>query len=240
MKICDIHSHTLPGVDHGAENMETGLQMLRNAEASEVAYLALTPHFDVADTPAELLWERMQSQFALFQAAAKEIPVQLALGAEVHISPQLMDILEYLRLPTINGSRYLLTEFPVFYPENRFVPVLEKLLQQNYIPLIAHPERYLAVMQQPWITEQWLDMGCHLQVTGGSLMGHNGKNIRQTAMELLQRDLVACIASDAHGVRERTNYLMGVYDHLSVHFSKAYAQCLLERNPLRIWQDENL
>lgn len=240
MKICDLHSHTLPGVDHGADNLDTALQMLHNAEASDVAYLALTPHFDVSNIAAETLWERMQTQFSLLQEAAREIPVELALGAEVHISPRLMDILEYFRLPTINGSRYLLTEFPCLYPESRFVPALEKLLQQGYIPLIAHPERYMAVMQQPWITEQWLDMGCHLQLTGDSIMGRSGKIAKQTAMELLQRDLVACIASDAHGVRERTNYLMGAYDHLSVHFSKAYAQCLLESSPLRIWQDENL
>lgn len=240
MRICDIHTHVLPGVDHGAMKLEIALQMLRNAVASDVEYVALTPHFDISNIPAQRIWEKMQTQFRLFQESAKEIPVKLALGAEVHISPVLLEQLDELELPTINGSRYLLTEFPMFYPENRFVPVLEQLLQREYIPLIAHPERYAAVMQQPWITEQWLDMGCHLQITGDSIMGNNGKKVRQAAMELLRRDLVACVASDAHGTHERTNYLMGAYDHLSVHFSHQYAQCLLESNPLRIWQNEDL
>ena len=126
------------------------------------------------------------------------------------------------------------------YPENRFAPALEKLLERDYIPLIAHPERYAAVCQQPGVTGQWLDMGCHLQLTGTSIVGHHGKTVQRAAMELLQRDMVACVASDAHGVHERSNYLMGVYDHLSVHFSKAYAQGLLCINPMRIWRDENL
>lgn len=240
MKICDIHSHTLQGVDHGARDLDTALQMLSNAVASDVESLMLTPHFDLSDCSAEALWTQMQTQFAILRDAAAELPIRLALGAEVHVSPALLEQLDSVKLPTLNASRYLLTEFPMAFPESRFVPVLEKLLERNYIPLIAHPERYAAVCQQPWITEQWLDMGCHLQVTGSSIQGHYGKHIRQAAAELLQRDLVACVASDAHGVYERTNYLMGVYDHLSVHFSKAYAQCLLHSNPLRIWQDENL
>lgn len=240
MKFCDLHTHALPGVDHGARDTDTALQMLQNAVASDVEYVALTPHFDVSNISAQALWEKMQDQFAALQKAAEGLPIQLALGAEVHISPALMEQLDHIKLPTINNSRYLLTEFPVAYPESRFAPALEELLNRDYIPLVAHPERYEAVWQRPWITEQWLDMGCHLQLTGSSILGRNGKTVWQAATELLRRDRVACVASDAHGVHERTNYLMGVYDHLSIHFSKAYAQCLLHHNPLRIWQDENL
>ena len=44
MKLCDLHTHLLPGVDDGATSMEYALQMLRNAAASDVALLAVTPH----------------------------------------------------------------------------------------------------------------------------------------------------------------------------------------------------
>lgn len=240
MKLCDLHTHVLPGVDHGARDLETALQMLQNAVASDVEYVALTPHFDIVGLDLEEYAARMQTQFAALQEAAARLPVRLALGAEVHISRELLDRLDDSKLPTINGSRYLLTEFPFSYPGDWFTPALEQLLKHDYIPLIAHPERYMAVYEAPWITEQWLDMGCHLQLTGSSILGRNGQFVQQAAAQLLRRDLVACVASDAHGVHERTNYLMGVYDHLSVHFSKAYAQCLLCSNPLRIWQDENL
>lgn len=240
MKLCDIHTHVLPGVDHGARDMDAALQMLQNAVASDVEYVALTPHFDIVGLDPDAYIARMQTQFAALQEAAAGLPIRLAPGAEVHISRELLEQLDDLRLPTINGSRYLLTEFPFSYPESWFAPALEQLLMRDYIPLIAHPERYVAVCEAPWITEQWLDMGCHLQLTGSSILGQNGQLVRQAAVQLLQRDLVACVASDAHGVHERTNYLMGVYDHLSVHFSGAYAQCLLQSTPLRIWRDENL
>ena len=240
MKLCDLHTHVLPGIDDGAQNMEQALQMLQNAVASEVAYLVATPHFDVSQCPASQLLDRMEAQFQKLQEAAASIPVELALGAEVRISPELMAQLDILRLPTLGGGQYLLTEFPRFMPQEQFVPVLEKLLRRDYIPLIAHPERYAAVNENPWIVEQWLDMGCHIQITGSSMQGNYGRTAQRTADELLRKDFVACVASDAHGLNERTNYLMGSYDHLTVQFSRQYAQCLLHTNPLRIWRNETL
>ena len=44
MKLCDLHTHVLPGVDDGAPNLGYALQMLENAAASDVALLAVTPH----------------------------------------------------------------------------------------------------------------------------------------------------------------------------------------------------
>jgi protein-tyrosine phosphatase len=240
MKICDLHSHVLPGVDHGAKDLDTALQMSENAVASEVSYLALTPHFGVGEEPLSQVVTRMEAQFENLCKVSSHLPIRLALGAEVHITAQLLAQLDDFRLPTINKSRYLLTEFPVNCREEFFVPALEELLKRDYIPLIAHPERYQAIFAKPWLAEQWLDMGCHIQLTGGSIVGHYGKTVQRTAAQLLSSDFVACVASDAHGPYERTNYLMGAYDHISVQFSRFYAQCVLETNPLRIWQNENL
>ena len=62
----------------------------------------------------------------------------------------------------------------------------------------------------------------------------------QAATALLRNDLVACIASDAHRLHGRSSFLMDVYDHLYVQYSKAYANCLMYTNPLRIFRDEML
>ena len=71
-------------------------------------------------------------------------------------------------------------------------------------------------------------------------MGEYGKIVQNTATTLLQQDLVACVASDAHGLHRRSNFLMPVYDHLSVQYSKHYAACLLHHNPLAICRDEDI
>lgn len=240
MKLCDLHTHVLPGVDDGAPTMEYALEMLRNAAASDVEVLAVTPHCNVPFDGTMLSSAAFAERFSHLQQASADIPVQLVLGAEVRVSEGLPQKLQQQLFPTLNGSRYLLTEFLPNTAGADFLNALQSILDCGYIPLIAHPERYMAVCSQPDTVVQWLDMGCHLQLTGGSIMGAYGRTVQQTAARLLQQGLVACVASDAHGTTRRTNFLLDVYDHLAVQYSKTYARCLMYENPLRLCRDEIL
>lgn len=240
MKLCDIHTHVLPSVDDGAPHLDYALQMLENAAASDVEWLAVTPHCNVPHCKGNYLDEELKQRFEQLQQAAADIPVNLVLGAEVRVTEDLPMLLAQGRVPTLNGSRYLLTEFAMDADEMVFLPALQEILRNGYIPLVAHPERYLAVAHHPHIVEEWLDCGCHVQMTGGSILGTYGKTVQRTAHTLLHRDLVACVASDAHGIHQRSNYLLDVYDHLFIQYSKAYANCLMYTNPLRICRDDTL
>lgn len=235
MRIFDLHTHVLPGVDDGARSLEDALQMLRNAAASDVTHLVVTPHYgrpgDALRTVTEL-----QRGFLQLQEAAREIPVTLYFGAEVHLTRQLSEN----PLPTLNGSRYLLAELPRDIDFLDAEHLLNNLLTRGYIPVIAHPERYDCVCRDPGRVERWLELGCHLQLTAGSVLGKFGKAPMMAARCLLQRDLAACIASDAHGPEVRTNYLSDMYNHLQLYFSAGYAQILLWENPRRICSGEPL
>ena len=240
MKICDLHTHLLPGIDDGARTMEYALQMLRNAAASDVELLAVTPHCNRPCEMRNYLEESLLDRFSQLQQAAQEIPVQLVLGAEAFVDEFLPQLLQQKKIPTINGSRYLLAEFPVDATPAFLQNGLQSMLELGYIPLVAHPERYFAVCKNPQIVVPWLDMGCHLQLTGGSILGEFGKTIQRTATYLLQQDFVACVASDAHGLHHRSNFLMDVYDHLSLRYSKQYAQCLMYETPMGICCDNDI
>ena len=240
MKLCDVHTHVLPGVDDGAPTMEYALQMLENAVASDVEWLAVTPHWRVPGDAVVPTDTALQTDFQRLQEAAAEIPIRLVSGAEVRVTDALMAALSLEGLPTLNDGRYLLTEFASQTDGALFLPALERLLDAGYIPLVAHPERYAAVCHDPRIVQDWLDCGCHLQLTGGSVLGAHGKTVQRTAATLLRNDLVACIASDAHGLHERSNFLLNVYDHLHIQYSKAYADCMMYTNPLRMFRDEML
>ena len=240
MKLCDVHTHILPGVDDGAPTMEYALQMLENALASDVEWLAVTPHWRVSAEDSDAMRARLRADFRQLQEAAAAMPIHLVIGAEVRVTDTLMTALPPNGMPTLNDSRYLLTEFAPDTDGATFLPVLEQLMVAGYIPLVAHPERYAAVCRDPRIVQDWLDCGCHLQLTGGSVMGNYGKTVQRTATTLLRNDLVACIASDAHSLHGRSNFLLDVYDHLHIHYSGAYAKCLMHTNPLRMIRDETL
>lgn len=234
MKICDIHSHVLFGVDDGAQTLDQSLEMLKNAVAGDVQTLVATPHFFGGQTG------EIRAAFRQMKDAAADIPVELLLGAEVRVTENLPALLRQKTVPAINGGRYLLTEFPLDTPGTEFLTVLKDVLACGYVPLVAHPERYRAVADAPCIVENWLDIGCHLQLTGGSIRGDYGKTAQKTAWQLLRGDYVACIASDAHNGGSRSNFLMDIYDHLAVHYAPSYARCLLYTNPMAICHDETI
>ena len=59
----DIHSHILPGVDDGADDMESALEMAALSAESGVTVLAATPHssaFRNQNLWDEVLIERMK------------------------------------------------------------------------------------------------------------------------------------------------------------------------------------
>ena len=149
MKLCDLHTHLLPGVDDGASTMEYALQMLHNAAASDVELLAVTPHCNRPYEKRNYLDDNLLNRFLQLQQAAKDIPVHLVLGAEVLVDELLPQLLCQKKIPTINGSRYLLTEFPVDASPDFFQDALQSILALGYIPLVAHPERYLSVCEKP-------------------------------------------------------------------------------------------
>lgn len=242
MKILDLHTHILPGVDDGAQTMDESLQMLRNAAASHVAAVVATPHCNVSPVWENYDTESFRARFLeLRQRAAQEkIPVQIIAGAEVRVTEDLPRLLRQKRVMGINAGCYVLTEFMPWTAPDYFLEHLEMILEEGYIPLVAHPERYGSVCRDSSIVAQWIQMGCHVQLTGGSILGKFGPEAKKAAQELLRRDMVACVASDAHGPRRRTNFLMDVYDHLALQYSKDYAQALMWETPLRICAGQRL
>lgn len=242
MKFLDLHTHILPGVDDGAQTMEDSLGMLRNAQASNVTAVVATPHCNVPPQWTNYNCAQFREKFLELRRQAKEarIPVQIIAGAEVRVTEDLPLLLEQGKVLTINDGRYVLTEFLPWASVDYVQEHLDLILAQGYIPLVAHPERYMAVCRMPALVGQWLDMGCHVQLTAGSILGKFGSEARRASEYLLKNDMVACVASDAHGVKRRTNFLMDTYDHLALRYSKGYAQSLMWETPLRICGSEQL
>ena len=107
----DLHTHILPEFDDGAENMETALQMLREAKAGGVDRLALTSHFYPQREEFPCYIERRQAAFeALASQWDHNTMPQLKLGAEVRYTPALVQM--DLRQLTIGESDYMLLELP--------------------------------------------------------------------------------------------------------------------------------
>lgn len=242
MKIIDLHTHILPGIDDGPATMAESIQMLQNAQASDVAAVVVTPHCNIPGFCQNYYDDAFLHALRTLRAAAEQAnsPVKILAGMEVRVNDHLLALLRDKKVLTLNGSRYLLTEFAPDAAPGYCTGMLRKILSLGYTPLIAHPERYACVWQRPDCVDDWLALGCQMQLTGGSILGKFGYEAKRAADILLERDWAACVASDAHGARRRTNFLGDVYDYLKLHHSQSTAQRLLLENPLRICQNDLL
>lgn len=232
----DLHSHILPELDDGSRSLEESLAMARMAVDSGVTAMAATPHCAV-DRSREVY-----ETWVLLRQALKEngIPLKLYPGMEIFGTRDTLRQLREGGLFTLNGSRYPLIEFSFRSDGEEETWILRGLCKEGLHPVVAHPERYAFVQQDPQILNRWHRMGCLMQVNRGSLLGRFGIQARQMAAEIVERGFAAVVASDAHSPRMRTPWMEDVRQLLSEEISPRSARTLLVDNPRKILKDELL
>ena len=232
----DLHSHILPELDDGAQDPEETLRMAALAVDSGVSHMVATPH--CRDGGARKVREALAFTRRLLQESG--IPLKLYSGMEIFGSWDTARLLREGHLFTLNHSRYPLIEFEFVSDGLPETQILESVLNAGYRPLVAHPERYVYVQQNPELINRWVRMGCLLQVNKGSLTGRFGNAPRAMALELVDRGLATVVASDAHSPRTRTPWMYDAWDLIARHISPIAAEQLLLENPRKILNNENI
>ena len=238
----DIHTHVLPGVDDGSQSMEESLEMLALAADSGVKTLVATPHCNIPDEFDNYAGPELEALFVRLDEERKKagIPLRLCRGMEVFATEELPELLQNGRVWTLNGTRYFLIEF-AFHEDPDFCDnVLRRCRELDYLPIIAHPERYYFVQDDPGIAYEWCRQGYGLQLNKGSILGRFGERPWRTAELLLQHGLAACVASDAHSPYQRSTHMGELREYCIDELGESYMRLLLEENPARILDGREL
>lgn len=236
----DIHIHILPGVDDGASDWDTSLSMARMAVESGVTAVVATPHCNMRYRNFQR--SRLVQRMGRFRNMLRQfqIPLDLYDGMEIMGSYDTGERLKEGTLTTLNGSRYPLVEFHFTGSGQEETDILNSILQCGYRPIVAHPERYLYVQEDPELLNTWLEMGCLLQINRGSLLGRFGQRASVVAHAMVDRGFAAVVASDAHSHVQRTPWMADVWEMLASDFSPSTARRLLEEHPRRILLDQEI
>jgi protein-tyrosine phosphatase len=194
----DLHNHILPGVDDGARSVEEACDMARALLTQNVSAVCCTPHTTdwAAAGNAAAIERRVEDLRATF--ADRGVPLALMAGAEVHLAPALAADVQAGKVPTLNGTSYLLLEFPYDFLPPHFERVVFELQVKGILPVIAHPERIAPIAEDPSILYGLVKRGCLGQLTAMSLAGGFGPRVREVSELMLEHHLVHLIASDAH------------------------------------------
>lgn len=199
----DLHCHLLPGIDDGAKDLATSLEMARVAVADGIHTIACTPHIYPG------LYENDAAGIRRGIAALQReldhagIALKLVEGADVHLTPDLVAGIKADRIPRLNRTRYLLLEPPHHVAPPRFEEQVFNLQAHGFVPLITHPERLTWIEDNYPMFLRLARAGAWLQITAGALTGRFGRRPKYWSQRLLDEGPVHIIASDAHSVHRR-------------------------------------
>lgn len=237
----DIHCHVLYGVDDGARNIEDSINICRLLANDGVKAVIATPHY--MEGKSQIDSSRLFTHVFLLNLELKveNIDMEVLAGMEVYTNPDLLNLYEQKKIITINYKNYMLIELPQY---NILPPYLDDLLFNLQLkgikPVIAHPERYISVIKDPYIVYSLINKGCIMQVNSGSVEGLFGSTVRKTAYILLKNNMVHVVSSDTHSSYRNISSLKNCYGIIYKKFGKDTAENLFINNPYKIINGENI
>lgn len=234
--VFDVHYHLVFGVDDGPKTIEDSLALAQASIAEGVTHIVATPHanFEYPFQP-EVNLQRLQELQQRLDGRLK-----VALGCDFHLSyDNIADLEQNPRRYTINGTQYLLVEFGEFVPRS-LSEVIFHMRGSGIVPIITHPERNAVLGADFPRIEEWIMSGCLVQITAGSLLGDFRGKPKSIALNMIRKNLVHIVASDAHSVRWRPPSMKRAHAFLVEEFGQETADRLCIHNPRAVFFGEPL
>lgn len=201
----DMHSHLLPGIDDGAPDLATSVEMINGLIHLGFKKLITTPHImqDMYPNKRDDILKRYE---ALKQHLETEgIEVELGVAAEYFIDDNLKKLLADKEPLLTFGNNLVLVEFSMASEPYSFREILFEMQMQNYQPVIAHPERYIYQERNKEFFEELKLAGYLFQLNILSLAGVYGKTVHELARYFIKHEYYDIAGTDLHNAHHFTH-----------------------------------
>ena len=232
----DFHSHILPGIDDGARNYEESKKLLLEAKEYGFDKIISTSHYAINcfETPE---YKRKE----LIEDLKSDIDsVDIFLGSEIFITYNIVSLLQEYKASTLNGTNYVLFELPLRSHFSNLKDTINKLKENGYKLILAHPERYSDVQNNFNFLYELKEMGVLLQANYGSILGVYGLRAKSVVKRLYKENLISFLGTDVH--RENSIYpkVPKALNKILKIVDDVYIQDITTNNALKILNGEKL
>ena len=195
----DIHSHFIPGIDDGAQNMDQSMELL--TAMAELGYrkVITTPH-NMADgykNSPEIIrggLERVRDELK-----QRGISIQVDAAAEYYLDHELQKKIADREVLTF-GTNMVLFELPFISEPNMLLELIFQMQTVGYQPVLAHPERYAFWYTDFTKYERLKERGVFFQLNMIALSGAYGPQAKQIAERLIDAGHYELLGSDCHNM----------------------------------------
>ena len=225
----DFHSHILPHMDDGAQNVQISLDMLADSYLQGVRTVVATPHCIITkEEDIDIFLERRNDSYKELMSAIaldeRDFP-DIVLGCEAQIAGGITN-LEKMRELCIFDTNYILIEMPYKkWNEDNF-DHLYSLLIKGMKPIIAHIERYMNRRNE---FHNFYALDLIYQVNADSFLS---PFLRRNIPDLFTMGSVQLLGSDMHNLSRRPSRMGFAKDRIIKSYGIERFNLLMENAEL--------
>lgn len=236
----DFHSHILPFLDDGAEDLEETIAMAKIAIEEGIDTIVATPHYIAIEQ--ELSKEEVLQSIEEVTKILEEEQIHLKIlpGMEVFGEWKILKKIDQEEILSLNHTGYMLIELPMHHIPEDTEDLFYELQVRGFTPILAHPERYVEIQEDPNLLIDWIQGGVLTQVNATSLTGVLGQASQETAKTLVKHHMVHILGTDAHTSRRRSPRMKEAIKYINQSVDPTRAHLILEEYPKKILADETI
>lgn len=238
----DIHSHIINDIDDGSKSLEESKTILRKMVSIGFTGVVATSHYitgSMFSCDNNIKLEKLNE----IKLCLKEEnnPLELYLGNEVFIDSNILALIKEDKVSTLNNSKYILIELPVKRMMHDAMDILFQIRSKGYVPILAHPERYVFLQDDNSLIDKFLEMGILFQGNLASIIGKYGKRAKKLFIKMLKNKQFQFLASDIHDENDVLFLKMDKVKKMIMKIiTKEEFEELTRKNPLKIIYDEEI
>ena len=194
----DMHSHLVPGIDDGAPDIESSVQLIKGMAELGYKKLITTPHimWDIYKNTTEDIAQRFEKLKQ--RIAAENMDIKIEVAAEYFLDGYVKDLLVQKKPLLTIKDNMVLVEFSMASEPIDLKEILFEMQMQGYQPVIAHPERYSYHEKNLDFFDIMRSSGYLFQLNILSLAGLYGKSAKNLAHQFIKQNYYDLAGTDLH------------------------------------------